>query len=137
MLEKEKLVDLVSKIRSAIPVDIQEAQELLQMRENLINQALLEARRIKSTADEEARTLIKESEITKEAQKGSEEIAADTQRRAQHILDEADAQARDRRARADEYAQATLQGLEEELARLLDTVHHGIALLEVEREPST
>ncbi|MBI2856580.1 MAG: hypothetical protein HYX93_07025 [Chloroflexi bacterium] len=136
LVEKEKLAELVARIRSAIPVDIQEAQDLLQMRESLINQALTEARRIRSAAEEEARSLVKENEIAKEARKHSDELTTEAQRRAQRILDEAESQASSRRAGADEYAQIALQKLEEELTGLLETVRHGIEVLEVEREPS-
>ena len=129
-------MDLVARIRSAIPADVHEARDLLQIRESLIDQALTEARRVRSTAEEDARSLVKESEITREARNHSDELTAEAQRRAQHILDEADAGAGRRRAEADDYAQTCLQQLEEELARLLDTVHHGIEKLEFEREPS-
>ena len=128
--------ELLDQIREAMPSDIKEAQELLQMRENVINQALLEAKRIRSTAEEEAKALVKESEITKEARKKSEDLIAETQRKAQRILDEADAQARSRGAGADEYALASLQKLEEQLLQVLSTVRQGIVVLDVEREPS-
>ena len=125
-------MDLVARIRSAIPADVHEARDLLQIRESLIDQALTEARRVRSTAEEDARSLVKESEITREARNHSDELTLE----AQHILDEADAEASRRRAEANDYAQTSLQQLEEELARLLDTVHHGIEKLELEREPS-
>ena len=128
--------ELLGQIREAMPSDIQEAQELLQMRENVINQALLEAKRIRNTAEEEAKASIKESEITKEARKKSEEMMEETQRKAQRILDEADAQAHNRGAGADEYALASLQQLEEHLLQVLSTVQQGIVVLDVEREPS-
>ncbi|MFH1560518.1 MAG: hypothetical protein ABID84_03815 [Chloroflexota bacterium] len=136
LVEREKLTDLVSQIRIAFPADIQEAQDLLQMRENVISQALLEARRIRSAAEEEARARLTESEVTKDAHKRSEEIIEEAQRRAQRILDETDAQANVRRTGADQYAQATLQKLEEELSQVINTIRHGIEVMDVEREPS-
>lgn len=136
LMEREKLTELLGQIRAALPTDIQEAQELLQMRENLINQAIMEARRIKNAAEEDARARVGESEITKEARKQSEEFVEEAQRKAQRILDETDAQANTRRASADQYAQAALQKLEEELSQVLDTVRHGIEILDAEKEPS-
>ena len=47
LVDKEKMAELVSQIQAALPADLQEAQDFLQMRENLINQALSEARRIR------------------------------------------------------------------------------------------
>ena len=136
LIEREKLTELVKQIRIAIPADIQEAHDLLQMRENVINQALLDAKRIRSTAEEEARARVAESEITKDARKQSEEIIEQAQRKAQRILDETDTQANARRAGASQYAQAPLQKLEQELAQVIDTIRNGIEVMDAEKEPS-
>jgi cell division septum initiation protein DivIVA len=136
LIERDKLTGLVDQIRSAIPEDIQEAQDLLLMRENLINQALLEARHIRSSSEDAAKSRVAESEITKEAEKRSEEIIEEAQRRAQRVLDETDTQATTRRAGADKYTQDTLLKLEEELSQILITIRHGISTVEVEKEPS-
>ena len=137
LIEREKLTELLTQIRSSIPEDVQEAQDLLQMRESLINQALLEARQIRSTSEAEAKARVTESEVTKGAEKLSEEIIEEAQRRAQRVLDETDNQAVRRRSGADEYAQTTLQQLEEELSKVRATIRHGIESMEVEKEPST
>ena len=59
IMDKEKVLDLVAKISVAVPRDLEEAQDLLQMREKLMNQALSESRRIRVSAEEEAQTLTK------------------------------------------------------------------------------
>ncbi len=136
LVEREKLHELIAQIREALPEDIQEAEDLLGMRENLINQALMEARRIKGAAEDEAKARVRESEITKEARDHAEGIVEQAQGRAQRVLDETDLQARSRKEAADQYAQSSLQKLEEELSRVLETVRHGIEMLEEEKEPS-
>lgn len=136
LIERERLSELVREIRLAIPADIQEAHDLLQMRENVISQALLETRRIRNAAEEEARARVAESEITKDAHKQSEEIVEEAQRKAQRILDETDTQANARKAGADQYAQATLQNLQLELTQVINTIRNGIDLMDAEKEPS-
>ena len=136
LIERDKLSSLVSQIRAAIPSDIHEAHEFLQMRETMLNQALMESRRIKTAAEENARERVKESEITSEARKQAEAIIAEAQRKAQRILDEADAQFRLRLAGADEYSQATLRKLEEDLTQVLSTVHRGLERLGTEKDSS-
>ena len=133
LVDREKLAELVNQIQASLPADLQEAQEFLQMRENLINQALSEARRIRTSSEEEARSRVKDSEVLKEAHMQSDDIVAEAQRRAQRILDEADAQAGARRADADKYAQATLAELEEQLAQVLTTIRHGIDAMSATR----
>ena len=103
------------------------------MRENLINQALSEARRIRTSSEDEARSRVKESEVLKEAYKQSEDIVGEGQRKAQRILDEAEAQATARRADADKYAQSTLLKLEEELSQVLSTIRRGIDAMSAAR----
>ena len=136
LMDRDKLTELVNQIRSSIPEDIQEAQDLLQMREKLINQALLEGRHIRSASEDEARSRVTESEITKEAKKRSGEIIEEAQHRAQRVLDETDAQVTTRRAGADKYTQETLLKLEEDLSQILTTIRHGIEVTETEKEPS-
>ena len=136
LIDREKLAELMGQINASLPADLQEAQDFLQMRENLINQALLEARRIRSSSEEEARTRVSESEIIEEAKKLSEEIVGEAQRRAQRILDEMAVQVKNSRAEADQYAQVTLLQLEEDLNRLLTTVRRGIDSIEGAKEPS-
>ena len=115
LIDKEKLSSLAEQIRDAVPVDLSEAQELLQMRERLINQALLEASRVKNAADEDARMRVAESELTRDAQHQADAVVTDAQSRASKMLAEAEAQARSRIEGADTYVQETLQQLEETL----------------------
>ena len=136
LIDRDKLAELVGKIQASLPADLQEAQDFLQMRENLINQALTEARRIKTSSEDEARSRVKDSEVLKEAGKQSEDIVAEAQRRAQRILDEADRQAGFRLAEANQYVQATLIKLEEELSQVLATIRRGIDAMSGARETS-
>ena len=132
-LEKEKLANLIQALKDAIPVDIQEAQDLLKMRENLINQALQEGRVIKSVADEEAKSRLTESAILKEAESMSQEILEKTKAQAQDILADTEPQVINKKAEADLYSKSTLEKLEEELYTMINTVRHGIELIDSQR----
>ena len=132
-LEKEKLANLIQALKDAVPVDIQEAQDLLKMRENLINQALQEGRRIKSVAEEEAKTRLAENTILKEAEAMSQEILEKTKGQAQDILADTETQAIKQREEADLYSKGTLEKLEEELYTMINTVRHGIELIDSQK----
>ena len=132
-LEKEKLANLIQALKDAIPVDIQEAQDLLKMRENLINQALQEGRGIKSVADEEAKSRLTESAILKEAESMSQEILEKTKAQAQDILADTETQMVNKKAEADLYSKSTLEKLEEELYTMINTVRHGIELIDSQK----
>ncbi|MCL0032010.1 hypothetical protein M1N14_00995 [Dehalococcoidia bacterium] len=133
LLEKEKFTNLIQALKDSIPVDIQEAQDLLKMREDLINQSLQEGRKIKSVADEEAKSRLSESEIVKEAEFVSQEILEKTTTKAQGILDETELQVINRKEEADLYAKSTLEKLEEELYTMINTIRHGIELIDSQK----
>lgn len=137
LIDRDKLTDLVAQMRVAVPADIEEAHELLEMRESLISQAIQEARQIRNTSEQHAKTRVTESEITKDANKQSEEIIEEAIRKAQNVLDATDTQANDRRVSADQYAHDTLVRLEEEICKILTTIRHGIDTVEVEKETSS
>ena len=132
-LEKERLANLIQALKDAVPLDIQEAQDLLKMRENLINQALQEGRRIKSVAEEEAKTRLAENTILKEAEAMSQEILEKTKGQAQDILADTETQAIKQREEADLYSKGTLEKLEEELYTMINTVRHGIELIDSQK----
>lgn len=137
LINKERMLDLVARISIAVPQDLEEAQDLLQMREKLMNQALSESRSIRVSAEQEAQTLTRESEIVKEARDQSGKLATEAQLKAQRILNETDDQVKQRISGADEYAQNTLRKLEDDLEELLSTVRRGIDVLDVGRESTT
>ena len=156
MVEIDRLVDLGDELRRAVPSDIQEANEVIKMKESIINQAYLEAKRIRGSAEEETNALrtatqeehetkVGESEILKAAEaKGqeiredasyeSQQILQDAQRKAYRIVNEAESSAMSRREGADHYAREVLFNLEEQLAEVLGQVRKGIDALKLDVE---
>ena len=129
-VDAEKLLELVDQLRVAVPQDVSEAEEVLRKREDLLNQSLGEARRIRASAENEFRSRIDDNELIHEAQKQSEKLVEEAQGKAQRILDTADSDANTRRSSADQYSQEVLYKLEQEVAGLLGTVRNGIEVLE-------
>ena len=154
---KKVLVDIArlsvlgDELRTAVPADIQEAQEVLKQKDSIIKQAYLEAQRMKDGADQEAREItvaaqqehhlkVDETEVVKVADAKSQEIKdeammesalilQDTQRRAYEVQTEAEAIAGTRRDGADAYAREVLCNLEEQLADSLGQIRRGIDAL--------
>ena len=148
MVDSDRLETIVSELRVSIPSDMQEAREILTQKDSVINQAHLEARRVKESAEHEAQALtasakeeqatrIDETEIVKEAHARAEEITQqaaqeaqevtqEAQRRAFQIVEAAEATGTTRRDGADQYARETLFDLEERLSIQLGQVRRGI-----------
>ena len=130
LIDPDKLLELVDQLRVGVPQDIVESQGILNRREELLNESLGEARRIRSSAETEFRSRLDDHEMIKEAEKRAEEIIEEAQQKAQQILDMVDADASNRRSEADRYAQETLYKLEQQVAGTLSTVRNGIEVIE-------
>ena len=137
LVNLEKLEELVDQMRVAVPKDIIEAEEVLQRREDILSQALVEARRIRATAESDYRSRIDESELVKQAEEQAAKTVEEAQQKAQRVLDMADADAKTRRASSDQYAQDVLYQLEQQIANILSTVRRGIDTLDVEQKAAT
>jgi len=141
LMDQEKVLDLVDQMRLGIPKDIQEAEEVMARREAIINQSLLDARRIKSSAEDEGRTKVNESEIVAVAQGQADEMLAeakqrsdalvqDAQKKAHQTMQEAQTFADNRIEEANRYSQETLYNLEQHLSIVLNSVRRGLDSLE-------
>ena len=135
-VDSETLLELVDQLRVAVPQNIGEAEEVLRKREDLLNQSLGEARRIRASAENEFRSRVDDTELLKEAQKDAQKIRQEAGLKAQRILEMAESEGVSRRNSADQYAQEQLYSLEEKVAGLLSTVRNGIEVLEAQQKVS-
>lgn len=166
LVDIDRLSEVSSELRDAVPAGIREADEVLKQKESIINQAYLESQRIKSAAEEEASaktnaaqlehaSKVEESEVYKTAVEKAQEvedqaivkaqdIIQDAQKKAYRILNETDSVAGTLRDGADRYAREVLFNLEEQIASSLGQVRAGIDNLgmdstdevEIEVEPN-
>ena len=157
MVEAERLERIRQHVSASVPSDMLEAQEILTQKESILNQSLLEARRVKETAMREAEaikssameehaakvgdaeiirvTQEKAEHINQEAVQDANHIVQEAQRNAFRIVGEAEKIAASRREGADQYARESLFNLEERLASQLGQVRRGIDALGI-RTPS-
>ena len=158
MVDIDRLITLGDEMCKSVPADMQEASEVIKMKESIINQAYMEAKRIRGVAEEEATALssaaqqehaskVDDSEILRAAElKGqgireeaayeAQQILQDSQRKAYRMINESDSAAVSRRDGADHYAREVLFNLEEQMADVLGQVRRGIDALKLETESS-
>ena len=154
LIEIDRLSALGTELTQSVPAYVREAEEIVKQKDSILNQAALEAQRVKSSAEQEAISVtaaaqethqmkVGESEVLKAAEEKSEalkddamgeaqKIVQDAHRRAYRIVDEAETIAASRREGADQYAREILFGLEEHLADILGQVRRGIDALNAE-----
>jgi len=124
-------MDVVDKMRVAMPQDLRDAEAILKKRDTILEQVLGEARSVKQAAEEESSRLIEEGTINIEVNKQVEKLFVDAQERAQKLLEEAEAEATERRNGADSYIRESLLKLETEMAAILDRIRRGMDILKV------
>ena len=127
MIDGERLVELVEQLRFAVPKNVQEATEVIEHRSQLISQTSNEVRRLRATAEREARMLVEESTVLAAAKERGEEMIKEAEERAKQLLKRTEAEAKNRRRGANDYTRETLLELETKVAETLDTIRKGIA----------
>ncbi len=154
MVDADEFAAVLNNIRTVMPADVQEARQILLQKDSILNQAYLEAQRVKTTAEEEVAAELKaareehqvkvgESEVTRtattkaqetmdHAMSEAEDIVQDAQKRAYRIISESEDVAAARREGADQYAREVLFSLEEQLSEILGQIRRGIDTLRPE-----
>lgn len=125
IIDQARALDLVDQLRVAVPEEVRQAKRISDETERIVEHAQEEAERILARAQEQATLLIEERELTRAA-----EI------RSQEIISEGHHDADDIRRGADEYAQSVLVHLEGECLKALQSIKHGLDLLDERHAPS-
>ena len=113
-VEERRVLDLLGKIRQALPEELEKASLLLRERERIVEEARAQAQGMLEQARQEAIRLVEESEIIKRASQSASEL-----------MHQAEVAAESVRADAVSFAQTILDRVEQHLARLRASVEEG------------
>jgi hypothetical protein len=119
MIDEQEFLDIIDRLRVAVPEELKQARRFTQERERVLMQAEAEAEKIIAGAQERATLMLQETEMVR--------LAKEESRR---ILAEMETEAEDVRRGADQYAFDVLAGLENELTKLLATTRKGRATID-------
>ena len=141
VVHRQRLLDLIDRMRVAMPTDIREAREVLQKQEEVLAQAQEEAGRIIARAQAELEERLKDESVVKAAEERAQQIVGEGEERAQALVRDSETQARERldeaekgaqqqMEEADLYSLQTMRRLETQLNNFLNTVRKGIETME-------
>lgn len=141
VISRQRLVDVIDRMRVAVPREVYDARDVLERREHVLRSAQEEAARLVEQSKAEVEKRLAQTEVVKAAEDRAREVLAEAQARAQDLLRGAEEQARGRlddaqqssrsqMREADVYALQTLKRLEQELDGFTTTVRKGINALE-------
>jgi len=114
LVDTEAALDLIDKLRNAIPEEVKRAEWLTSEKDRVLQEGQSEAERIVAQAEQYVAKMISESEIIKQAQAQAQEIIEEARRRSAEMEKEAGA-----------YADAVLNNLEKQLEKTLLVVRKG------------
>ncbi len=126
ILDSDELLELVEKIRNAVPEEVKRAEIVSTEKDRVISEGQQRAERIVAQAKDQANRLLKESEIYRQAQQEAKQILAEAHKRAQELI-----------KGSEDYAHKTLAELEDQLSKTLSVVTRGKTELEKEKQPAT
>ncbi len=141
VMSRQRLVDLIDRMRVAVPREVYDAREMLEKKDELLREAQEEAQVLLAEARAKLEERINETSVVKASEERAKEVMTKAQERAQELLrgaeeqargrlDEAQSSARAQMREADVYALQTLKKLEQELDGFMSTVRRGIDTLE-------
>lgn len=150
VIDRRRILELVDRMRSAVPWEVRQAQEIVAEKEGIIEEARREGEGIIHRAELDAQAKLDDTEIVKAAEREAKDISMRAEQRAQQLLDEtqeaataklrqAESSATQQMDEADRYALEMLRRLEAQLSAFSSTVRAGITALEdrqIETQPS-
>jgi len=122
LVDEDRLLDLVEELRNLIPPEIQQAQELVAQRDQMLADAKREAELLVVEARRQAHSLTADHSITQEALAEAEKVRKQLEQ-----------DALSQQAGADRYAEELLVDLETKISRALTIIQNGRGMLNSEK----
>ena len=115
VINRDEALDLLDEIRNKLPGELTKAQELMKSKEQYVDKA--EAKRMLEKAQEDAKTIVSESETIQRAQRRSSEIIRQAEDRSRQLYQVANTYTEDALRRTEEAIQAALDEVRESRVR--------------------
>lgn len=144
VVDRKRMLDVIDQMRLAVPADLREAAQVLEARDQIIQDAHHGARIERENAESERERLVDESAIVREAQERSHQMLREAEARARETIADADgtaaahlseaAEAATRQLDdADQYSLEVLRRLENQLQAFVDSIRVSISSLQEKR----
>ena len=116
-INRDEALDILTEIRSRMPLEIKKAQELIRAREEYIASAKKEVEKMLRQADLDAKTIVSESETLQRARMKSAEIIHRAEERTNELYRVANAYTEDALRRTEEAIQMALDEVRQSRVR--------------------
>lgn len=127
MINRDSVLNLLDDIRAQLPIELTEAKRLLAARDEFIQNAKREAETIRKAAEEQARTLVEEQEITRLAKARANEIVINAETKSRELIRVANGYVDDALRRTEEAITAALSEVRQSRTRFRSLATSGAA----------
>ena len=141
MVHRENTLSLLDEIKAQLPIELAEAKRLVSARDEFVLNAKREADTIRKAAEEQARRLVDEQEVTRIAKAHANEIMTTTETKARELMRAANDYVDDALRRTEEAVNAALNEVRGSRSRFRNlstrpaTVTQGGVTKEIEELP--
>ncbi len=129
VVNEEEILELVDRIRVALPDDLVTARHTLDERDQILERAEHEVAEVTGRAEEQAARVVREASAQAASLVAEHAIVTAATEQARVLVAEAEQHAAAQRTAADDYAREVMQRLEDQLQRWLGTVREGVQSL--------
>lgn len=144
VVDRKRMLDVIDQMRLAVPADLREAAQVIEARDQILEESHRAARIQLDNAEAERARLVDESAIMRSAQERSHQMLREAESRARETIADADATAAAHLSEAaeaatrqlddaDQYALEVLRRLENQLQAFLESIRMSIGSLEEKR----
>ena len=114
VVNRAELLTMLDDVRAALPGSLAQAQELIGVREQMVEEAQREAERIIDSAHSQRGSLLSDTELVRRAQEEADRILGEARREAEEV-----------RVEADDYVDSKLANFEVVLTKTIGSVDRG------------
>jgi hypothetical protein len=144
VVDRKRMLDVIDQMRLAVPADLREATQVLEARDQILQESHRQAQVELENAHAERARLIDESAIMRDAQERAHQMLREAEGHARETIADADATAAAHLSEAaeaatrqlddaDQYALEVLHRLEHQLETFLDSIRTSIGSLQEKR----
>ena len=117
MINRESVLSLLDEIKAQLPIELAEAKRLLAARDEFVLNAKREAEAIRKAAEEQARRLVEEQEITRIARAHANEIITNSEAKSKELVRASNEYVDDALRRTEEAVTAALNEVRQSRSR--------------------
>jgi hypothetical protein len=129
VVNEEEILELVDRIRLALPDDLVSARHTLDERDQILDRSEREVAEVIRRAEEQAARVVGEADAKAASLTDEHAIVKAATEQARALVADAEQTAAAQHTAADDYAREVMQRLEEQLDRWLATVREGLQSL--------